>query len=75
MQWRQFFERGVTNKYAAAKQLNGICGAAPVQMASFQVQEQIDSWLGNRANDFIDRVWHSTLPDAVRRRLYCTEFR
>jgi len=39
-------------------------------MASFQVQEQIDSWLSNRANDFIDRVRNSTLPEDVRRQLY-----
>jgi hypothetical protein len=43
---------------------------APVQMASFQVQEQIDSWLSNRANEFIDRVRHSTLPEGARRQLY-----
>jgi hypothetical protein len=69
-QWRQFFERGATNKYTTAKHLNDICGAAPVQMAEFQVQEQFDSWLGNRANEFVDRVRHSTLPEAVRRQLY-----
>jgi hypothetical protein len=32
--WRLFFESGGTNKYAPAKHLNGLCGAAPVQMAS-----------------------------------------
>ena len=35
VQWREFFEAGATNKYAAAKHLNGLCGAAPVQMAAF----------------------------------------
>jgi putative transposase len=70
VQWRQFFETGAANKYAPAKHLNEICGAAPVQMASFQVQEQIDSWLGNRANEFIDRVRASLLPEATRRQLY-----
>jgi putative transposase len=68
--WRRFFELGATNKYTAAKHLNGICGAVSVQMASFQVQEQIDSWIGNRANEFIDRVRHSSLPEGVRRQLY-----
>jgi len=70
VQWRQFFETGAANKYASAKHLNGICGAAPVQMASFQVQEQIDSWLGNRGNDFVARVRASSLPDAIRHQLY-----
>jgi hypothetical protein len=32
--WRLFFESGGTNKYAPAKHLNGLCGAALVQMAS-----------------------------------------
>ena len=67
VQWRRFFELGATNKYTAAKHLNAICGAAPVQMASFQVQEQLDSWLGNRANDFIDRVRHSSFRRPERR--------
>jgi putative transposase len=70
VQWRRLFEHGATDKYAPAKHLNVICGAAPVQMASFQVQEQIDSWLGCRANDFIDRVRHSTVPESVRHQLY-----
>jgi putative transposase len=70
VQWRQFFEAGATNKYAPAKHLNGVCGAAPVQMASFQTQEQIDSWLGNRANEFVDRVRCSSLPEPIRRHLY-----
>jgi len=70
VQWRQFFETGAANKYASAKHLNGICGAAPVQMASFQAQEQIDSWLGNRGNDFVARVRASSLADAIRRQLY-----
>jgi putative transposase len=70
VRWRAFFEKGVANKYAAAKHLNAICGAAPVQMASRQVQEQLDSWLGNRANEFIDRVRASSLLDATRHQLY-----
>ncbi len=69
-QWRLFFEAGSTNKQAPAKHLNDICGAAPVQMASYQVQEQIDGWVSNRANDFVDRVKDSRLPDAVRKQLY-----
>ena len=70
VQWRQFFEVGAADKYTPAKHLNGICGAAPVQMASFQVQEQIDSWLGNRANEFVACVRAASLPDAIRRQLY-----
>jgi putative transposase len=70
VQWRRFFEQGATNKYTPAKHLNGICGAVSVQMASYQVQEQIDSWLSNRANEFIARVRRSSLPESVRRQLY-----
>ena len=36
-QWRLFFATGGTNKQASAKHLNAICGAAPVQMASNQL--------------------------------------
>ena len=70
VQWREFFEAGATNKYVAAKHPNGLCGAAPVQMAAFQVQEQIDGWLGNRANEFADRVRGSSLPDALKTQLH-----
>jgi putative transposase len=70
LQWRLVFETGGTNKYAPAKHLNHLCGAAAVQMASFQAQEQIDSWLGNRANEFADRVRHSQLPKLTRDHLY-----
>ena len=52
-QWWLFFEAGSTNKQAPAKHLNDICGAAPVQMASYQVQEQMDGWVSNRANDLL----------------------
>ncbi len=69
-QWRLFFETGGTNKQASAKHLNSICGAAPVQMASYQVQEQIDGWISNRANEFVDCVKDSKLPDAIRKQLY-----
>jgi putative transposase len=70
VQWRLFFETGSTNKQASAKHLNAICGAAPVQMASYQVQEQIDGWVSNRANEFVDCVKDSSLPDAMRKQLY-----
>lgn len=70
VQWRQFFEAGSTNKHAPAKHLNGLCGAAPVQMASYQVQEQIDGWVSNRANEFADCVRRSKLPDAAKVQLY-----
>ncbi len=69
-QWRLFFETGSTNKQASAKHLNDICGAAPVQMASYQVQEQIDGWISNRANEFVDCVRGSKLPDAAKKQLY-----
>ena len=70
-QWRLFFETGSTNKQASvAKRLNDICGAAPAQMASYQVQEQIDGWISNRANEFVDCVKGSKLPDALKKQLY-----
>ena len=69
-QWRLFFETGSTNKHAAAKHLNDICGAAPVQMASYQVQEQTDGWVSNRANEFVDCVKDSSLPQEVKHQLY-----
>jgi hypothetical protein len=72
VQWHQFFEVGNTNKYATAKHLNEICGAAPVQKASYQVQEQIDSWLSSRANVFVDYVRSSSPPEATRKQLYAT---
>src|SRR5215472_10379075 len=55
-QWRLFFESGTTNKYLPATDLNQICGAASVQMATRQVVEQIKSWVSNRANEFADIV-------------------
>ena len=69
-QWRLFFEHGCTNKYAPAKQLNAWCGAAPVQMALHQVQEQIDSWISNRANEFTDRVSSSKLSTDIKHQLH-----
>ena len=69
-QWRLFFETGSTNKQASAKHLNGICGAAPVQMASYQVQEQIDGWVSNRANEFVASVRGSKLSDATKKQLF-----
>jgi hypothetical protein len=68
--WRLFFESGGTNKYAPAKHLNGLCGAAPVQMASYQVQAQIDRWLSNRANEFVDCLRRPKLADATKAQLY-----
>lgn len=70
VQWRLFFEMGATNKYAPAKHLNGHCGAAAVQMASMQVQEQIDGWLSNRANEFREVVQHSSLSPEIRHQLH-----
>jgi putative transposase len=69
-QWRLFFGAGSTNKQASAKHLNDRCGAAPVQMASYQVTEQIDGWVSNRANDFVECVRGSNLPDAPKKQLY-----
>jgi len=52
-QWRLLFETGATNKRKNDdKDLNPLIGAAPVQMARFQVAEQIDGWWANRANEF-----------------------
>lgn len=70
VQWRLFFETGATNKYAPAKHLNGACGAAAVQMATAQVQEQIDGWISNRANEFRDLVQGSSLPPDEKHMLH-----
>ena len=70
IQWRLFFENGATNGRHPAKHLNPVCGAAPVQMASAQVAEQLDSWVSNRANDFIDLVRNSSLTPENRKALY-----
>ena len=70
VQWRNFFETGAANKYLPAKHLNHQCGAAAVQMATLQVQEQIDGWISNRANEFRERVTRSTLPDDTRHELH-----
>src|SRR5215831_13239800 len=69
-QWRLFFESGSVNKYLPAKDLNYICGAAPVQMATQQGVEQIKSWMSNRANEFADIVRKSKLPPEIRKQLY-----
>ena len=69
-QWRRLFESGAENKYLPAKDLNHIGGAASVQMASQQVVEQIKSWLGNRAGEFVDMVRRSKLPPEKRKQLY-----
>jgi putative transposase len=68
-QWRLFFEQGATNKRYPAKHLNGVCGAVSVQMATRQVVEHLDSWISNRANEFVEIVSHSSLPDWVRKAL------
>jgi len=68
--WRLFFETGQINKNMPATDLNHICGAAPVQMASRQVVEQIKSWMSNRANEFADIVRGSKLPPDLRKQLY-----
>jgi hypothetical protein len=41
-----------------------------MQMASYQVQEQIDGWVANRANEFVDCVRGSKRPDATKKPLY-----
>jgi putative transposase len=74
-QWRLVFTAGGTNKYHSPPKrtreaLNAICGAAPVQMARWQVQEQIDGWLSNRANEFRNAVQSSTLAPEVKHRLH-----
>ena len=74
-QWRLLFEAGATNKYAPAKHLNGHCGAAVVQVATAQVQEQIDGWLGNRANEFRDCVNRSSLLPETKHMLYAVNRR
>ena len=74
-QWRLLFETGSTDKQASAKHLNDICAAAPVQMASYQVQEQIDGWVSNRADEFGGCVRGSKLPDATNKQLCTTNRR
>ena len=69
-QWRLFFETGQINKNMPATDLNHICGAAPVQMATRQVVEQIKSWISNRANEFADIVRSCKLPPKLRKQLY-----
>ena len=71
VQWRELFEKGTTNRYAAATHLNDLCGAAPVQVASYQVQEQIDSWLGNRANEFREAVGQTWREMRSRHKVWC----
>jgi putative transposase len=44
-------------------------------MASYQVQEQIDGWVSNRANEFVDCVRGSNLPDATKKQLYTINWR
>jgi putative transposase len=79
-QWRLVFAAGGTNKYHSPPKptrdtLNAICGAAPVQMARWQVQEQIDGWLSNRANEFRDAVQASSLAPDVKHRLHVLNHR
>ena len=56
----EFLEKGLTNKdtpankYTPAKHLSDICGATPVQVATYQVRGQINSWLANRADEFVE---------------------
>jgi putative transposase len=70
-QWRLVFEIGATDKRANDdKDLNALIGAAPVQMARFQVAEQIEGWVANRRNDFRDAVERSSLPKALRHQLH-----
>ena len=68
--WRLFFEVGQIDKNMPATDLNHVCGAAPVQMATRQVAEQIKSWISNRANEFGNIVRGCKLPPELRKQLY-----
>ena len=79
-QWRLVYAGGGTNKYHSPPKptrdaLNSVCGAALVQMARWQVKEQIDGWLSNRANEFTDAVKTSSLAPEVRHRLHVLNHR
>ncbi|HEY2533545.1 MAG TPA: transposase [Xanthobacteraceae bacterium] len=71
-QWRLVFTVGRPNKdhTPATNALNDFCGAAPVQMARYQVAEQIKGWLSNRANEFAEAVQYSTLSPDVKHQLH-----
>ena len=70
-QWRLFFETGRTNKNQDKQRFVRIIGAANrVQMCRWQVVGVLKSWLGNRANEFADRVRCSSLPETIKHQLH-----
>lgn len=77
-QWRRFFEAGPFAKMVSAKAeaasprlagAKGQVGAQRLQMLRFQVVGQLDSFMGNWANEFRDMVLASSLDEATRHQL------
>jgi putative transposase len=69
-QWRLFFETGRFDKNHLDKSLTLVVGAANrLQMCRWHVVGQLKSWLGNRANEFVECVRRSSLPDGDKHML------
>lgn len=69
-QWRLLFTEGRCNKQHKSKDPDARIGAAYLQMIRWQVVGQIESWLGNRANEFRDLVNSSSLDPTVKHQLH-----
>jgi len=72
-QWRLFFETGRFDKNHDEDKTTfaAVIGAANrVQMCRWQVAGQLESWIGNRANEFRDTVTRSTLDPETKHMLH-----
>lgn len=73
-QWTLFFEIGAFNKqkkYVAGSVIRSAVGsAARVQMLTWQVVGQLQSWVSNRSNEFRDVVESSSLDNHTRHQLH-----
>jgi putative transposase len=77
-QWQRFFEKGRFNKmisageearFARLARAKSEIGAARMQMLRYQVVGQLESFIENRANDFRDTVFRSSIDDATRHQI------
>ena len=70
LQWRAFYMEGRFDKNLGLKDLDSPLSERYKQVCQYQVVGILESWLGNRQNDFKRAVWGSTLPQEVKLQLF-----
>jgi putative transposase len=69
IQWREFFKTSKFNKNVDIKSLKTKLSARYKQTLQYQVVGQLDSYISNRQNDFVDIVLKSSLNQQQRKDL------